>query len=97
MLFINLKLTNPFSDRFKNIKCWSGATPFKNKFWEFQILATNDLICFECSCTIRQDHAGLRIEFGLLGYNIAFNLYDNRHWDYIGKKWEVYHDEKDLL
>lgn len=97
MLHLNLKISNPLSKRFKNIKCWSGATPFKNKFWEFQILATPDLICIDFSYTIRQDHAGLRLELGLFGYSIDFNLYDNRHWDYIGKKWEVYHDEKDIL
>jgi hypothetical protein len=97
MLQLNFTISNPFSKRFKNIKCWSGATPFKNKFWEFQILATSDLICIHFSYTIRQDHAGLRLELGLFGYSIDFNIYDNRHWDYIGEKWEVYNDEKGIL
>jgi hypothetical protein len=96
MLYLNLKISNPFSDRFKNIKCWSGATPFKHKFWEVQIMASNDLILFGFSYTIRQDHAGLNLELGLLGYNIDFNFYDSRHWDYIGERWEIYREE-DLL
>ncbi len=97
MLHLNFQIHNPFSKRFKNIKCWSGATPFKNKFWEVQVMATNDLLIFSFSCTIRQDHAGLNLELGLFGYNIDFNLHDNRHWDYIGERWETCHDEKDIL
>ncbi len=97
MLHLNFQITNPFSDRFKNIKCWSGATPFKNKFWEIQLMSTTDLICFKFSCTIRTDHAGLNLELGLFGYNIDFNFYDNRHWDYINGRWEIYHDKEDIL
>ena len=29
----------------------------------------------------RADHGGLRIHLGLLGYNVDFQIHDNRHWD----------------
>jgi hypothetical protein len=43
--------------------------------------------------TVRQSHGGLGIVLGLFGYNIHFNLYDNRHWDVETNDWEVYPDE----
>jgi hypothetical protein len=30
---------------------------------------------------MRRDHAGLRVEIGLLGYDFEFQIYDVRHWD----------------
>jgi hypothetical protein len=45
--------------------------------------------------TVQQDHAGLDIELGLLGYNAHFNFYDNRHWDSKKKAWQTY--EENLL
>ena len=29
-----------------------------------------------------QDHAGVEIEVGILGYGISFRMYDTRHWDW---------------
>jgi hypothetical protein len=29
-----------------------------------------------------QDHAGIEIGIGILGYGISFRMYDTRHWDY---------------
>lgn len=40
-----------------------------------------------------EDHAGLYLEFGLLGYSIMFSVYDSRHWDYENNTWEVYDEE----
>jgi hypothetical protein len=31
--------------------------------------------------TVRQSHAGLDLELGLIGYNFHINFYDCRHWD----------------
>jgi hypothetical protein len=80
MIQVNLEISNPWSDYFKSGYCWSGKL-FKNKFWELQAMRTNDIVCVRAEITYRTDHAGARFELGLLSFNIAFNIYDNRHWD----------------
>ncbi len=93
MINVYLNIRNPFSDRWKIIKTWAGISPFKNKFWEVQIDKCSDIICFELRYTTKQDHAGLFLCLALFGYEIIFNFYDNRHWDYQNDKWED-HNEK---
>jgi hypothetical protein len=96
MIYFNINIRNPrWWDRFENIKWWSGETPVKNKFWEVQIIKGPELFRFEFEVTTQQDHAGVNIELGLLGYHIGFTVYDNRHWNHEKKAWEVY--EEDLL
>ena len=34
------------------------------------------------------DHAGPRLNLGVLGYNLDIALCDNRHWDYTNNRWE---------
>lgn len=94
MIYFNLNLRNPWcGDRFKNIKCWSGSTFIKNKYWEVQVMKDCELFRIEFSWTTKEDHAGLRIEFGLIGYKATFTVYDNRHWDYEKQTWHVYNKE----
>ena len=90
MINLQLNIRNPYSNHFENIKCWAGSTPIKNKYWEFQIMKTSDIIDIGLRITHRQDHAGVQISFGLLGYQADFNLYDNRHWDDKEGRWCSY-------
>jgi hypothetical protein len=53
-----------------------------------------ELFRFEIEITTRQDHAGLNIELGLLGYHIGFTFYDNRHWNEEEGRWMVYTEEE---
>lgn len=95
MIYFNFNIRNPFWwDRFKNIKVWMGDTPFKNKFWELQIMKGPELFRIEIEITTRQDHAGFNIELGLLGYHIGFTFYDNRHWNEEEGRWMVYTEEE---
>jgi hypothetical protein len=97
MIYFNINVRNPrWWERFKNIKYWVGETPIKHKFWEIQIIKNDNLFQFEFEVTTQQDHAGLRLELGLLGYEIHFTFYDNRHWDYETRDWVVY-DKENLL
>ena len=89
-------MRNPFSDRWDCIKTWAGVTPFKNKFWEAQLDKTSDIIGFHIRLTFRQDHAGLFLTLSLLGYEITFNFYDNRHWNHEEKRWMIYSEDKGL-
>ena len=67
-------------------RCWN--TPFKNKYFEFEVF--HDcvyLINFNFDWTTRCDHAGIRLELGLFGYELFLHFYDNRHWDYHTNTW----------
>lgn len=88
MISLNFNLRNPWSTTFKNLWCRVYHTPFKNKFIELEVTRDFTLISFMFNWTVRQSHAGLDIELGLLGYNIHFNFYDNRHWDGNSNRWE---------
>lgn len=48
------------------------------------------IVEFELSYTIKQDHAGLRITFGLFGIIVYYSRVDTRHWDYELGKWHEY-------
>lgn len=94
MINFGFNIRNPFSDRWKCIYVRSGVTPFKNKFWEFQFDECDDIVGFEFRLTTRQDHAGLFLTASLLGYEVIFNFYDNRHWNSEEGRWMVYNEEE---
>ncbi len=97
MIYFNVNIRNPYwAERFKNIWWKAGGTPLKNKFWEIQILKNDNLFRLEFGFTVRQDHAGLNLELGLLGYEIHFTFYDNRHWNHEENRWMIYSEEKGL-
>lgn len=97
MIYLNFNIRNPgWYDRFKNIWWKTGATPWKNKFWEIQIIKNDNLLRFEFQFTVRQDHAGLNLELGLVGYEIHFTFYDNRHWNHEESRWMFYTEEEGL-
>ena len=91
MIYFNFNIRNPYWwDRWQGLKSWSGGTPFKNKYWEVQTMKSCELLRIEFDWTIRQDHAGVRLELGLLGYQTDFSIYDNRHWDTKTDSWINY-------
>ena len=98
MIYFNVNIRNPKWDtRFENIKVWAGDTFWKHKFWEVQIIKNDNLLRVEFEFTTRQDHAGLNLELGLLGYEIHFTFYDSRHWNYEEDRWYVYDKEKGFI
>ena len=86
---INLKfdLSNPFSDRWANVYNTGGYLT-ENKSWEFQIMKTNTVVDASLCFTTRNDHAGLTLELGLLGFSCHLIIHDNRHWNYENNYWE---------
>jgi hypothetical protein len=89
MININLSIANPFSDRFSMV---SNLNKMLGKYvaLEANIYRTATIINLTLAYSIRQDHAGLRIEFGMLGYNCEFHIYNTRHWDYKKKAWDIH-------
>lgn len=81
MISLNFNVRNPWSTTFKNLWCRVYATPFDHKFIELELTRDFTLVSFMFNWTVRQSHAGLDIEAGLVGYCVHFNFYDMRHWD----------------
>lgn len=88
MLNIEFNLSNPFSDRWNLLWGKSGIYSMR-KFWELNVYETHNFIELILNFTIKGDHAGLYLMFGLFGYSIEYHVYDNRHWDYEKNTWEI--------
>ena len=87
MIAITFALQNPrfrsWRD-FKNIHNWAGRLPFKNKYWEVEVLVE-----FHFTVRTRCDHAGATLGLGLFNYSINLSFYDNRHWDHETNTWNT--------
>lgn len=94
MIWINLILPNPRSDKFEHVRAWAG-TLIAHKAWEVEIYRSGIVAEVEAKFTVHQDHAGLTLGLGLFGYTLRAQLYDTRHWNYEKKAWETY--EENLL
>lgn len=92
MISFSFNIRNPYSQQFKNLwnRIWYVRT---HKYAELEVYRDSSLLSVNFSWTIRQSHAGLDIELGLLGYCVHFNLYDNRHWNYEEGRWVQYSEE----
>lgn len=94
MIYLSFSFTNPFSNRFSAVYEKTGKTWNPHKFWEFSVQKDNSILKGWFEFTIRQDHAGLNFEFGILGWGVNFVLYDHRHWDDENNCWENYEEVK---
>lgn len=68
---------------------WPVLPP--HKFFSIQLSWSNYWDIVEASIDLDfkgQDHAGLKIDFKVLGLFFVFNIYDHRHWDYDNDCWE---------
>lgn len=75
---------------FSNIWCKAWSVTL-HKHFEIQIVKYSPVILtlllrHKTEC----DHAGWTVELGLFGYEIYFNLLENRHWDFENSTWENY-------
>jgi hypothetical protein len=89
MIYFNFTIRNPWSDQFTPVVARGGKIT-QNKSWEFEIYRSDTLVEFEARITVREDHAGVMLGFGLLSWTIRTQIYDTRHWDYAAKKWVQY-------
>lgn len=80
MININLQLQNPFSSRWKTV-AYGDRILGKNTACEYQVIADNSIIGLGIRYTARCDHAGLSVEFSLLGYTVMASYHDTRHWN----------------
>ena len=96
MLSFNFNITNPWSNRFKNLWSHTYDTPFENKFLELEVLKDTSIVAFMFRLSTRQSHGGLYFDLGLLGYSFSFNFYDNRHWNYDLGRYYRYNEEEGM-
>ena len=89
MINLKFELSNPFSDRWSSIYSTGGYLT-ENKSLEFQVMKSNTIAQVSINFTMHSDHAGLTVEFGLLGFSGYLTIHDNRHWNYKNKCWEKY-------
>jgi hypothetical protein len=91
MINFRLEIASPCTwDYFRNLGCLHGRIS-KIKAWELEhSYYSGMLLDAEFKLTARGNHAGLEFVLGILGYGIAFRIYDTRHWDYETNTWVNY-------
>jgi hypothetical protein len=94
MIYINLTLRNPWSDKFEHVRAWDGRL-FKHKAWEVEIYRSDTVAEVEAKVSVCEDHAGVTLGLGLFSYTLRAQFYDTRHWNYAKKEWQTY--EENLL
>jgi len=96
MKLVNLRcqLSNPCDwDFFRNLGSVHGSIT-KHKHWELEhTFYGNSLLDIDFAISTKEDHAGLDIVLGLLGYGIHFTVYDHRHWNNETNNWETYNEQ----
>jgi hypothetical protein len=88
LIDIRAQLTNPFDwDYFKSFGSISGKL-FSKMYWEVEHnFYGNSLLDIDFHIAIKEDHAGISLTLGILGYGVHLHIYDCRHWDYTNKVW----------
>lgn len=88
---LNVNISNTlFSSPFQHIGVAYGQVTH-NKFWELEhFFDLDNMLLAKISYKTECDHAGLEVAVALLGYNVAFRIYDHRHWNYEQKCWKNY-------
>ena len=67
----------------------------KNKtFYSYSSYDRTKWLVFNVVWERAQNHAGMYLRMGLMGYEVKFGVYDTRHWDDDNGKWYV--RERDL-
>ena len=90
MIHFNFSSSNPFckDSSYRQIFIKNGGIT-KNKYWEIEFNRyPRTLFSIGFSLTFRESHSGVNIAFGLFGYWFMFQIYDSRHWNFIGNCWE---------
>lgn len=74
------QLTNPFvSDVFRPLGAVWGRI---GRFWAWELehnFYSRLLVDIDITVSFREDHQGLSLAVGLLGYGILLTIYDTRH------------------
>ncbi len=99
MINFEFFLSNPWSANQWRVLLNKHGKISKNKAWEFNVYSSKSIISIDFGLSIRSDHAGIRMQGGVLGYEIEFLIYDTRHWDHNNNDWVKYdaHSNSEVL
>lgn len=87
---LRTQISTPF-DYFRSLGSLHGRLT-QHKAWELEHnYYSGSLFDLEIEVSYDEDHAGLTLALGLLGYGIHFRFYDTRHYDTCLKTWEKQH------
>lgn len=89
MIVFNFCLSNPFSNRWENLKSRAFRLS-EHKCIELEVYKDATIVSCMFRLTTRTDHAGLMIDLGLLGYSVSFQYYDTRHWNEDEGRYYIY-------
>ena len=88
MINFNFGISYPWSTRWQHVLFRDINTIFENKSIELEVIKTNEIISAGFRWSIRESHAGVSVNFALLGFRFGFTFYDHRHWDHDKNIWE---------
>ena len=89
MINIDFTIWNPWkSINRKTLYLREERIPYTNKAYSIQVDKDRTFFTIAIRYSIREDHAGLWFEVGLLGYSVFLMLHDTRHWDDARGTWE---------
>lgn len=93
MIYFGFNITNPWSKRWSNV--WNKVITTSNpsKCIELELYKDNTIVSVMFRWAIRQSHAGVTIDVGLLGYSVSFQYYDIRHWNDDAGRYYKYSEE----
>jgi len=89
LISLRFNIATPW-EAFKNLGCLNGRLT-RYKAWEIEhTYYAGSLVDCDFAVSIREDHAGIELCLGLLGYGIGFRVYDTRHWNTTLNTWVAY-------
>jgi hypothetical protein len=89
-MYVNFSIRNFFNTKkdFKSYFFWHKKIS-KNKHFEMECITDSwHMFSVEFKIGFREDHAGVRIALGVLGFETYLQIYDIRHWDYERNCWD---------
>jgi hypothetical protein len=95
-VFAAISLKNRFANNKSLTSQGVKTQSLGNDNFEIEVWQCEYLLHFNFDWTTRCDHAGVKLELGVFGYELMFHLYDSRHWDYHANTWAV-NDQENLL
>ena len=89
LIHLRFNLATPW-ELFKNLGSLHGRLG-RHRAWELEhTYYAGSLVDVEFAVSTGEDHAGLELCLGLLGYGIGFRVYDTRHWNTTLNTWVAY-------
>jgi hypothetical protein len=89
LIHLRFNIGTPW-ELFKNLGSLHGRLG-QHRAWELEhTYYAGSLVDVEFAVSTGEDHAGLELGLGLLGYGIGFRVYDTRHWNTTLNTWVAY-------